>query len=92
MEEIIQENREENSVSQPTVPPRALPVDRERLHKFTEILLRYQKGKANLDNRIIDNEQWWKLRHWEQIREKVQPNSKERITPGVRLAVQQYHQ
>ncbi len=82
MEEKIQENRGESGALQPSGPPRALPVDSERLHKFTEILLRYQKGKANLDNRIIDNEQWWKMRHWEQIREKVQPNSKERITPA----------
>ncbi len=27
-------------------------------------------AKANPEARIIDNEQWWKLRHWEQIRKK----------------------
>lgn len=25
----------------------------------------YKEGKANLDARLIENEDWWKLRHWE---------------------------
>ena len=49
------------------------PVDVERLHKLTSILLDYMAGKANLDKRIISNEQWWKLRHWDEIR---RPNEK----------------
>ena len=32
-----------------------------------EVLRRYRLGKQNLDRRIIDNEQFWKLRHWEQM-------------------------
>lgn len=28
-------------------------------------LERYKEGKANLDARLIENEDWWKLRHWE---------------------------
>ena len=28
------------------------------------------QGKASLEERIIDNEQWFKMRHWEQIRRK----------------------
>ncbi|HIQ80046.1 MAG TPA: hypothetical protein IAD32_02025 [Candidatus Scatavimonas merdigallinarum] len=69
---------------QPTATDKAenMPVvGRERLLKFNEKLMEYQKGKENLDNRIIDNENWYKMRHWEQIRQKVQPKSKERITP-----------
>ena len=33
-----------------------------------ETLRKYKTGKANLEARIIDNEQWWKLRHWQSIR------------------------
>ena len=32
-------------------------------------LKKYKEGKTNLEKKIIDNEQWWKLRHWEQQRE-----------------------
>ncbi len=30
-------------------------------------LKKYKEGKTNLENRIISNEQWWKMRHWEQV-------------------------
>ena len=42
-------------------------IGREEVHKANEILQKYKEGKANLERRIIDNEQWWKMRHWEQI-------------------------
>lgn len=42
------------------------------------ILRKYKQSKANLEKRIVDNEQWYKLRHWECMRsktEEVQPVS-----------------
>ena len=44
---------------------------KERLQKLTETLQKYKAGKANLEKRIIAAEQYWKLRHWEYIREKM---------------------
>ena len=54
------------------------PVDRDSVLKAGEVLQRYKSGKANLERRIIENEQWYKMRHWEQMRDKnhpVQPTS-----------------
>ncbi len=31
------------------------------------ILKRYREGKANLEKRIVSNEQWWKMRHWGEL-------------------------
>lgn len=42
-------------------------IGREEVRKATDILKKYKQGKANLEKRIIDNEQFWKLRHWEQM-------------------------
>lgn len=42
-------------------------IGRNEVIKATETLLKYKAGKANLENRIISNEQWWKGRHWEQM-------------------------
>lgn len=42
----------------------AAPIGLEQIQKASETLQRYRAGKANLEKRIIDNEQWWKLRHW----------------------------
>lgn len=36
--------------------------------KGEELLQKYMQGKANLDKRIVENEQWYKMLHWEQIR------------------------
>lgn len=44
------------------------PMTPERLRAARETLRKYREGKRNLEQRIIDNEQWFKLRHWESIR------------------------
>lgn len=50
----------------------------EQIREANNTLQKYKQGKANLEQRIIDNEQWYKLRHWECMRDKkqqVQPTS-----------------
>lgn len=56
----------------------ALPVGEAQVRAADETLRKYKDGKKNLEQRIIDNEQWYKLRHWECMRAKeqqVQPTS-----------------
>lgn len=43
-------------------------VTKERLGKFTATLQKYKAGKKNLEQRVVEAEQWWKLRNWEQMR------------------------
>lgn len=53
-------------------------IGREQIQKASVILQKYKEGKANLEKRIVDNEQWYKIRHWECMRDKtqaVQPSS-----------------
>ena len=53
-------------------------IGREQVQAAQLTLNRYKEGKANLERRIVDNEQWYKLRHWECMRDKkedVQPTS-----------------
>ena len=45
-----------------------MPIGTEELRQAAETLRVYRRGKANLERRIVDNEQWWKLRHWSQMR------------------------
>lgn len=42
----------------------------EEIRVAAETLRKYKAGKANLEKQIIENEQWWKMRHWEVIRNK----------------------
>ena len=53
-------------------------IGREQIAEANQILQKYKQGKANLEKRIVDNEQWYKLRHWECMREEsqgIQPTS-----------------
>lgn len=38
-------------------------ITKDDIDKATEILNKYKEGKANFEKRIIDNEQWYKMRH-----------------------------
>lgn len=46
------------------------PVTKQTLSRAMDTLRRYKAGKANLDRRIVENEQWWKLRHWDYMSER----------------------
>lgn len=45
-------------------------IGREQIMKASQIMQDYKSGKANLEERIISNEQWYKLRHWDTLRSK----------------------
>lgn len=40
------------------------------LDKAYGLLKKYKSGKTNLEKRITENDLWWKMRHWEQIRDR----------------------
>ncbi|MDO5112095.1 MAG: hypothetical protein Q4E65_07305 [Clostridia bacterium] len=48
--------------------PKAPPIGREQAAQALHTLKLYKAGKANLERRIVENESWWRLRHWEQMR------------------------
>lgn len=47
-------------------------IGKEQIHAANLTLQKYKEGKTNLERRIIDNEQWYKMRHWECMRDKTQ--------------------
>lgn len=44
------------------------PIGEKEIKAAQEVLRLYKDGKANLDNRIVEDEKWWELRHWYFIR------------------------
>ena len=54
-------------------------IGREQVQAAQQTLNKYKEGKANLETRIVENEQWYKLRHWECMRKsstnEVEPTS-----------------
>ena len=54
------------------------PIGKKQVQEAYQTLLKYKQGKANLEQKIVDNEQWYKIRHWECMRDQkkdVQPAS-----------------
>lgn len=44
------------------------PIGQEEIAEAIQRLQRYKEGKTNLEQRVVQDEQWYKLRHWEVMR------------------------
>ena len=42
-------------------------ITKEMLSEATHTLFKYKAGKSSVDTRIINAQEWWKLRNWQQI-------------------------
>ena len=45
-------------------------INKKVITEIIKTLKDYKDGKSNLEQRIVEEERWWKLRHWEMIRNK----------------------
>lgn len=55
-------------------------VSKDDVKKAIETLKKYKTGKSHMEQKIIDNEQWWKMQHWEIIRQKAKTSDPEPVT------------
>ena len=46
-------------------------IGTEEVAKAAQLLQRYKSGKAALDNRIVDNELWFRMRHWKNYKNEM---------------------
>lgn len=56
---------EENMTMEQTGKP--LPIGEKQIGEAMERLRKYKSGKAALDERVVNAEEWWKNNHWEQF-------------------------
>lgn len=52
-----------------------MTMTRERLAKAQETLQKYKDGKVALEQRVIEEEQWYRLRYWDYLRRKQDPKA-----------------
>lgn len=69
-----------NTPTEPTGQPTGGAIDSKAVQTAAETLKKYKEGKKNLEDRIVEEEQWWKLRHWDvvgkgEMGDKPQPTS-----------------
>ena len=68
--------------------PQRPRIGTEEVRRAADILRRYHAGKRQLEQRIIDNEQFWKLRHWQQMEKERAGRQSGRSAADERLARQ----
>ena len=49
-------------------PTPKMPVGEEEISAATDTLKKYKAGKSMLEQRVVEDELWWELRHWETMR------------------------
>lgn len=49
-------------------PGRSGPVGEEQIAEAVVVLKKYKDGKNSLEQRVVENEKWWKQRHWEVVK------------------------
>lgn len=54
-------------------------IGKEQVQKARQTLQKYKEGKANLEQKVIESEQWYKLRNWECMRK--QSNAVNQVEP-----------
>lgn len=61
-------------------------IGEKEIKEAGDILAKYKSGKSNLDRRIVEDEEWWELRHWKYIHgeQRGYVGDKEDGTPVVR--------
>lgn len=73
-EEITELGQEDNFISEQAADAsyigRVGKIGKEEIKKAAETLNKYKEGKTSLEQRIIENEKWYKLRHWEVVKNK----------------------
>lgn len=79
MEQEMRARSEKGAGAESGAPVR---IGTEEVRAAAEVLRRYRLGKQNLERRIIDNEQFWKLRHWEQMEKAGEGGNREDIRPA----------
>lgn len=55
-------------------------IGRQQVLEAQQILNRYKEGKRNLEQKVIENEQWYKLRHWEYMRKQKEGQQVEPVS------------
>lgn len=65
---------EKTNVKQNNKDGRGIPaITQEEVANAGKILEKYKLAKSSLDLRVLDNEKWFRLRHWDTLRDKNAP-------------------
>ena len=63
----LMKRKQPEAVANEQEAPQMIGINKEAIKKAADTLKKYKDGKKNFEDRIVEEEQWWKLRHWDVI-------------------------
>lgn len=63
----LKEKMRPEGVADEPITSETKKIDNKAIQKAAETLKKYKDGKANFEKRIVEEEKWWKLNHWDVI-------------------------
>lgn len=67
----IDENKEQQPIQPAQEQTTQSVIGEMQVREAAELLSKYRQGKQSLDKRIVENDQWWRLRHWDVVGRKA---------------------
>lgn len=67
----IDENKEQQPIQSAQEQTTQSVIGEMQVREAAELLSKYRQGKQSLDKRIVENDQWWRLRHWDVVGRKA---------------------
>ena len=67
MQKLMGKAQPEGVAEQSPIAEQPQVINSKAIEKAAQTLKEYKDGKKNLEDRIVEEEQWWKLRHWDVI-------------------------
>lgn len=61
---------------------REKPIGKKEIAKAVETLKKYKDGKTNLESMIVENEEWYRMRHWDYVKKTSSGVDNERPEPS----------
>ena len=77
MRQLLGQNKPQEEPAQETPVEAPKGIDEKAIQRAIETLKAYKDAKSNLESRIVEEERWWKLRHWDVIRGSKAPTGEE---------------
>lgn len=68
MDEMMMTTADMPTADLPVEEPVTTKIGQKEVELAFETLQKYKRGKANLENRVVEDELWWEMRHWEVMR------------------------
>ena len=72
-------------------PFQRLPVSAPEIQEAYQTLLRYKAGKASLEARLVEDQEWYRLRQWESMRRKRREGAVEPVSAWLLNSISNKH-